>query len=119
MTKRNIPDLVRRDTDSENAELRRRLIEGYSQLAAGNFREVSADELFNKAMDQLRAEGMEIGDEEYIRDLVRRDMEAEQLANIRTAEDDIAAGRTRPLGTKAEFMAELETNYLASKNRQS
>lgn len=53
--------------DSENAELRRRLIEGYSQLAAGNFREVSADELFNKAMDRLRAEGMEIGDDEYIK----------------------------------------------------
>lgn len=62
-----IRDLVRRDMDSENAELRRRLIEGYSQLAAGNFREVSADELFNKAMDRLRAEGMEIGDDEYIK----------------------------------------------------
>lgn len=56
---------------------------------------------------------------EYLRDLVRRDMEAEQLANLRTAEDDIANGRTTPLGTKAEFMAELKANYLASKKREA
>lgn len=62
-----IRDLIRRDmaADSDEEKLRRHVIEAYGQLGAGNFRRLPARELFNKALDELRAEGMAIGDEEY------------------------------------------------------
>lgn len=55
---------------------------------------------------------------EYIRDLVRRDMEAEIRASIQSAEEDIAAGRFTPLGTKEETLARLKANNAANKKKQ-
>lgn len=55
---------------------------------------------------------------EYIRDLIRRDLEAEMRANIRSAEEDIAAGRTMPLGTRQDFLAELKANNRAAKKQK-
>ena len=50
---------------------------------------------------------------EYIRDLVRRDMEAEIRVSIQSAEEDIAAGRFTPLGSREEFIARARNNHAA------
>lgn len=62
-----IRDLVRRDmmnNDPETEKMRRQIIEAYGQLGAGDFREVPMSEIWDKTMQNLRAKGHKIPDDD-------------------------------------------------------
>ena len=59
-----IRDLIRRDMsgDSEIEKMRKAWSDSYSQLAAGNYRAVSQNALFDQAMKELEAEGVTVAE---------------------------------------------------------
>lgn len=56
-------------------------------------------------------------DAEKIRARATAELETEIRASIKSAEEDIAAGRFTPLGSREDFIAELKARNLASKKK--